>query len=749
MNNFLNKLKGIIDKTEMALKKDTKFRYTSRSWISKSLIVLKEDPRGFVYRASKYIYYCIFPSRRPSYLHYKDILFIDGTNVDFLVRYRIEHLVEQLAANGMTSDVIYAGKLTLDLVRRYSGFIFYRNIPNDTIRQFVELAKFYNKTCFFSIDDLVIDTEYTDSIEAIKSMPVEQREEYDSGVKGYGDMMRLCSYSIATTEALAKEMKNKGSGQVYINRNVMSQEMVAISDRSICSIKRNDSRVVIGYFSGSNTHNVDFQMIVPAIRKILKKYDNVYVKLAGRLTPPDELKEFEDRLILVPFMDWKLLPDQIRECDINLSPLAEDSVFNRAKSENKWSEAALVQTVTIASNVGAFKSEIKDGVNGVLANNKDWFSKLDNMVCDKGLRNKIAKNAYDEVCLNRTTLGREGRGLVDFLRNKMSKNIKFVIPSVDISGGINVIFKHAEILRKNGYDVMLISLDSQTDQHRLDVLNKDHNVVVGRDVDIDQIVDKIVATHWSTFDFMKRYPNALKRYYLVQGYESLIYKPGKVDRIMANATYSDRTGIQFVTISPWCVEWLRDNFNQKARYAPNGISLDLFPVAKRKYNNKIKILIEGNHKDPLKNIDEAFRIANALDRDRYSISYLSYNSQPKKEYQVDANYNKINPDKVGLVYQKHHILLKTSLLESFSYPPLEMMATGGQVVAIKNEGNAEYLNNDNSLIIKNGHIKNSVNTIERLVSDSELQNRLRNNGLMTVKKYDWSRLVDQILSLYD
>ncbi|MFR3431543.1 MAG: hypothetical protein ACLTTH_16335 [Holdemanella porci] len=36
---------------------------------------------------------------------------------------------------------------------------------------------------------------------------------------------------------------------------------------------------------------------------------------------------------------------------------------------------------------------------------------------------------------------------------------------------------------------------------------------------------------------------------------------------------------------------------------------------------------------------------------------------------------------VQKVYADCDILLKTSLLESFSYPPIEMMATGGYVVS--------------------------------------------------------------------
>lgn len=724
----------------------------------KSAEVIKTDGvTGFVKRGAKHVVYRKILKRPGGHLRVleiKDVLFIDGTNMDFLIRYRVDHLMEQLRANGMTSDKVYAGALDVSMVRRYSGFVFYRCVPNDTIREFVRLAKFFNKTCFFSIDDLVIDTEYTDTIKAVQDMPLEQRELYDSGVRGYGDMMRMCRYGITTTKPLAQEMKKKGKGkldEVHINRNVMSQEMVSLSDAAVKAVQRDSSRIVMGYFSGSDTHNADFQMIMPALQKIMSKHPNVYVKLVGRITPPKGLEEYEDRLLYVPFMDWKLLPREIRSCDINLSPLAEDSIFNRAKSENKWSEAALVKTVTVASNVGAFKTEIENGVTGVLVENDGWYKGLHELVADADKRKAIAESAYHEVRENRTTLDHGGRELVRFLRSNMAENVKVVTPSIDISGGVNVIFKHAEILRKNGYDVTLISTGKLHDSTRLRKLSETNIIVDTASTRVTQVVDKIVATHWSTVAYAREYPNVTKRYYLVQGLESRIYDPGTDARLDANATYSDETGMQYITISQWCADWLEQWFGKKSRLATNGIDLKLFPQTVRNIEagRKIKILIEGNHKDTLKNVDEAFMIIDKLDSAQYEVSYLSYNAEHKDWYRVDHSYNKIEPEQVGKIYSEHDILLKTSLLESFSYPPLEMMATGGYSVAIQNEGNREFLiDGYNALTYEAGDIDSAVEKIHAIVNDKALRNKLRKNGTATAARYDWSTIENKILDLY-
>lgn len=125
----------------------------------------------------------------------------------------------------------------------------------------------------------------------------------------------------------------------------------------------------MGYLSGSITHNNDFKLIMPNIIRAMKKHSNLYLQVVGLLDVPDEMLEFKDRIIFSHFVDWTKLPMLIRSIDINLAPL-EQSIFNEAKSENKWTEAALVKIPTIASDVGAFKSQIVDGKTGLLCKTK-------------------------------------------------------------------------------------------------------------------------------------------------------------------------------------------------------------------------------------------------------------------------------------------------------------------------------------------------------------------------------------------
>ena len=205
-----------------------------------------------------------------------------------------------------------------------------------------------------------------------------------------------------------------------------------------------------------------------------------------------------------------------------------------------------------------------------------------------------------------------------------------------------------------------------------------------------------------------------------------------------------------MTISKWSQEWLEEEFGKKSLYVPNGIDLDVFQFEERTFEGKIKILIEGNSDDHYKNVDESFRIASLLDKDRYEIYYLSYQGGAKDWYRVDRFLQRVPHDEVGKIYQSCDILLKTSILESFSYPPLEMMATGGLAVVVPNEGNAEYLRDEeNCLLYPQGDIEKAVFQIKRLTEDKKLRDKLIENGLKTAYKREWKNIEKYIVEMYD
>ena len=701
-----------------------------------------------------------------------DVLFINGCYLPHPVRYRVAHQQEQLFANGVISEEVFYTKLTLEYVKRYRVFIFYRCPYTEMVGKFIEKAKSFHKVVLFDVDDLVIDTRYTDSIPYLSKLSKEEKKDYDNGVRRMQKTLRLCDAAITTTEGMAKELRNYVS-EVFINRNTASDEMCFYSKRAVfyrdelpfltedqlgdretrerkeAVLKRQkiaSKYIKIGYFSGSITHNDDIQMLLPVLVSVMRKYKKVHLYFVGELDLPTLLKPYQNRIHCMPVVDWKRLPEWIARVDINLVPL-RDTVFNEAKSENKWVEAALVKVPTIASRVGAFEKMIVDGKTGILCSNEDeWKAALEQLIEHPEIRTQLACNAWEFVNQHCTTIC-TGVPFCDFIRSKMTKNIAFVLPSMQISGGVQVVMKHCAILKKAGYDVMIINDNTGNeniwkDGEEINVLSSKRDMFHGR-------LDYVVGTLWATMDWVNGYQNIGEREYLVQNYETEFYEFGNFFRFRANQSYSMKH-VRYITISTWCRNWLKDAFGQDAAYVPNGLECDMFPAKERRLNGrKIRILVEGNSEDYYKNVDESFQIIDQLDPEKFEVWYMSYQGKPKKWYRVDEFLHQVPYRLVPDVYRKCDILLKSSLLESFSYPPLEMMATGGYVVVRPNDGNQEYLRDGENCILYDGNnLHSAVDAIYKIVEEEALQKKLFINGLATAKGRDWKNYEKEITKVY-
>lgn len=714
--------------------------------LKKTLVTVRnEGVTGCAKKTKGYIEKQI-KKRKKTEREYKDLLFISGCKEDLPHpwRYRVKHQREQLEAYHYATDEVYFRELELDMVRYYRAFVFFRCPETEVIRDFVESAKKLNKKIIYDIDDLVIDTVYTNQIPFVASMKKEDKCAYDANVMDMQRLLKKADFAITTTGRLEHELK-KYVPKVYLNRNMASEEMVSLSKQTEkVSIK--EETLKVGYFSGSITHNADFEKILPVLEVIMDTYKQVELYLAGKLELPEELKKYQERIKKLPFGDWRKLPEIIAEMDINLAPL-EETIFNEAKSENKWTEASLVKVVTVASDVGAFHDCIKNYETGILCKTaEDWKTALEMLIQNPQERKRIAENAYRE-CVNRHTTFKTGHNIWNIMEKELTKTYVFVLPGLEISGGIKVALKHAAMLQRAGKDVTLFALSTdkrwcEFDGCRFPVLSLEDTRCYGK-------ADYMIATMWTTVEKIENYTRADHKYYLVQNFETDFYEESHPFRKLANQSYMPSADVKFLTISRWCQNWLLKDYGHSCTYAPNGLETERFQSRRRTMEGKIRILIEGDCAVEYKNVDESFEVTNGLDSEKFEIWYMSYNAQPKENYRVDRFFHKIPYEKVPEIYEQCDILLKTSLLESFSYPPLEMMATGGYVLAVPNGGNVEYLKDyENCLMYDAGNITQARAKIQELIRDKELQERLYQNGIQIAKERDWKNVEKEILRMY-
>lgn len=334
----------------------------------------------------------------------RSVCFINGCSyrVPHPIRYRVDHQCEQLRYSGIRAISFDEWDISFGLIEEadLDCLIIFRAPMTRRLGRVLDWANKRGIRTLFDIDDLVVDTQYTSNIQYVKDMPRLRRQRYDRGVSCMKETMLRCDEVLTSTTGMAEELR-KYKNNVIVNRNVASSEMVYWSDMALAQ-KRNHEGVRLGYFSGSITHNEDFRLIIPELVKIFDEREEVSLTLVGELELPCELNPYRDRIKSTPFVSWRSLPFLLASVDINLAPLT-DTVFNRAKSENKWVEAALVRVPTIASSVGAFEEMMVDGETGALCSTPaEWHETLVSYIDNCSLRARIGAQAR-KYCLRHCT----------------------------------------------------------------------------------------------------------------------------------------------------------------------------------------------------------------------------------------------------------------------------------------------------------------------------------------------------------
>ena len=198
-----------------------------------------------------------------------------------------------------------------------------------------------------------------------------------------------------TTDYLATQFHKATKKPVYVVKNTINNKQMIVANK-IKKLEAKNNTIKIVYQSGSPSHNKDFKQVEKALLNVLKRYANVELHIFGPLDLTEDFDCLKEKIIFHPYMDYLHLEFYVSEMDINIAPL-ECTVFNHSKSELKIFEAALLGIPTICSPVSSYKQIIKDGVNGILANNtKEWIHAFELLLEDEVRRKNIGNKAREE-----------------------------------------------------------------------------------------------------------------------------------------------------------------------------------------------------------------------------------------------------------------------------------------------------------------------------------------------------------------
>ena len=323
----------------------------------------------------------------------RKILFV-GEEISFASRYRVEHFREQLILRGYASRFIQMDQAEKESLEEYEAIVLYRCSKLIEVEMLADRAKAAGIRVYYDIDDLVFDYEKIAGLHFLKG---KEYSDFRTTAERIHGCMEFCDGYITSTETLAGVLREEFSGKpVVINRNCMSMEMEILSHEAFEQTDKNEEKIYIGYLSGSRTHDQDFAQVEAALLEVMERHPEVYLKLVGILDESG-MERVQNRIEKLPFMDWRQLPAVIAGLDINLMPL-EDSLFHCCKSENKWTEAALVKVPSIMSRNREMEYVIENGKNGWMCRTKEeWVSALESLITDKKARGAMGEAAHQKV----------------------------------------------------------------------------------------------------------------------------------------------------------------------------------------------------------------------------------------------------------------------------------------------------------------------------------------------------------------
>jgi len=312
-------------------------------------------------------------------------------------KYRVDQKVDFLGHLGFSATVLawQDFEACRQALQTHGMVIFYRTPAFDSVVSLADEAHRLGVVSFFDLDDLIFDADEYARNSNVAALPVDEREVLMNGVRLYRAMMSRVDHCIASTPTLFARMQSLIGGKVFLLENALDEHLLDLA--RIPRPDRDVATVVIGYGSGTTTHDADFLSAVPALLRILEDFPQVRLAVYGHLRLPDCLESRADQIVSIPLLDPDDYYLSLSRFDISLAPL-ERNVFNDAKSNIKFLEAALFGVPSVCSPGAAFLQVVEHESNGFLASNDDeWYAALRRLVEDAVLRESVGERARQDV----------------------------------------------------------------------------------------------------------------------------------------------------------------------------------------------------------------------------------------------------------------------------------------------------------------------------------------------------------------
>lgn len=336
-----------------------------------------------------------------------DILFVDGTNGTSSTPYRVDRVAAGLAKLGASVRCVRGEEIDElaeeDLRARHVTF--FRTPFVGSFRSFARRMRASGSIIVVDVDDLIFEEEQIPIIDGYRYLSEQEKIGYVRGVRAYREFILFADFCTAPTEFLVDRMRLLGKRAYRIKNTIDNAE---IERFRVPRPRSRKSDFVVGYYSGSKTHQADFRNAGEALARFMEEEPSARFRLVGKfdLTEFPTLWKLADqqagaRVTKIGFMNHSdMLEDQLR-CDIIIAPLEVGNPFCEAKSELKFFEASLARRPVIASPTQTFRAATLDGELAQLADvQEEWLAAFRTSIGKTDRVRDLAARAHAHVVEN-------------------------------------------------------------------------------------------------------------------------------------------------------------------------------------------------------------------------------------------------------------------------------------------------------------------------------------------------------------
>lgn len=690
-------------------------------------------------------------------------------------RYRVADVMEYLEEAGVSSASYDASNVVAEpaILNDTSMVVLMRAGYDKRVESIIRMAHERRIPVVFEVDDYVFEPSAMAYVDAVRRWPEEAQRGYLTSLVRYRRTLEACDFAITSTEWLASTLRTMGKEAFLIPNGITDSHLRLADDALRTRARANVDEIVLGYFSGTKTHDADFRVIIPALDRVLNEHPFARLLVVGPLDlPPEFIPSHGEQVVRADVAPWEELSKLIARVDINLAPLEVGNPFCEAKSELKFLDAALLKIPTIASATAVYSNAIRNGQSGFVCRTVDeWYDALSLLIKNADLRTEMGQEARSDALARygSSSLSRQAdevvrgilarwafpRGDADqtvSLAAGNNQSVGWVVPAPAAgSGGHRNIFRAVRHLASNGYDVRVYVPDSNqfsTSEALRAFVDREFGPTGAQFVLGSSVApcDCLFATHWSTVDIvLANRSRARKLCYFVQDFEPYFY-PMSYEYISAERTYG--SGLSILTSGPLCQKILADRYGIQSEYFN-------FPIDRRIYHPRAMardsstVIFFARPEMPRRLFPLGVAGLEILARRRPDVRIVLFGSDEVRKGSLPFECQNLGSVRDLSALADLYAQATVGMAFSTSNPslvPYEMMACGCPVIDVDYGYNSVNYGTGEGILLVPPTPEDVARGLEALLNDRELRERVSQAGLALANTFpneeDMARAVE-------